>query len=289
MRPLTAAGAVLLLSAVLSSGCRLPAGGHRAATTTAGQFLTRTLVVQGRSHRYTVYLPPGYTATKTWPVILSLHGSSECEADGVTPSQAGLGAELRIAPDRYPCIVIFPQTLYPYRYWTSDFGQAIAALNQTVREYHGDTHRLYLTGYSLGGSGTWFLAAEHPGKFAALVPICGRIAVKPDRARNLLIHRLVTEADPYAAVAERIGHTPVRVFHGQADPIVPVAQSRHVVAALQALGGDVQLMEYPGVGHDAWDAAYADPTLPRWLFAQRLISPGTETLNGPHHLRRSPH
>lgn len=268
-----AAGIVFVLNVALSSGCR---SSHFSTVQTnsprsaSGHFVARTLQIAGRNLRYTIYLPPGYNRATLWPVILSLHGAGECGSDGILPSQAGLGAELRSAPARFPCIVIFPQTAYPIRYWTSDFDSVLAMLDQTVIDYHGDSQRLYLTGYSLGGAGAWFLAAIHPGKFAALVPICGRIAISPDRAHDTLIHHLVTERDPYSAVAARIGHTPVWVFHGIDDPIVPVIQSQRIVSALKARGGNVRLTVYPSVGHDAWETAYADPDLPRWLLACHL-------------------
>lgn len=269
MNSLIAAGVVLVLSAVFSCGCRRSHPTPNSPLPPA-RFLTRTVIVRGQPHRYTVYLPPGYGPQAHWPVILSLHGSGECGTDGVLPSQGGLGTELRQRPERFPCVVVFPQTSQHLHYWTDDFDQILTALTQTVREFHGDPQRLYLTGYSLGGSGTWFLAAKHPGLFAALAPICGRIAVRPERARDPLIHRLVTARDPYAAVASRIGKTPVWVFHGAEDPIIPMSQSRRMVAALKAERGDVRLTVYPDIGHGAWPLAYDDPNLPRWLLARRL-------------------
>jgi predicted peptidase len=269
-----AVAAALVLSVALFSGCRASLAKHTgSAGAPPGQFLSRTITVAGKRHRYTVYLPPGYSHKTLWPVILSLHGSGECGTDGTRPSEAGLGEALRAAPNFYPCIAVFPQTSQHLRYWTDDFDQALASLNQSVREFHGDPQREYLTGYSLGGSGTWFLAARYPGVFAALVPVCGRIAVLPDRARDPEIHQLVTTPDPYAAVAKRIGRTPVWVFHGQADPVVPIRESRRIATALKAHGGNVRLTEYPGVGHAAWVHAYADPNLPRWLLSQRLSAP----------------
>jgi predicted peptidase len=174
-------------------------------------------------------------------------------------------------PTRYPCLIVFPQTDSQTDYWSRDQAQVLAALAQTVRYYHGDTQRLYLTGYSLGGAGAWYLAATHPGLFAALVPISPRVAVRPDRVRhNPAMVQLATSHDPYAAVAACVSVMPIWVFHGQDDPIVPVSESRRMSAALAARHAPVRLTIYPGVGHDAWDLAYADPALPRWLFSQHL-------------------
>lgn len=225
-------------------------------------------VGQGRqAHRFTVYLPPGYTPKQLWPVITALHGSGECGTDGIKPSQAGLGDALRCFPDRYPCVVVFPQSAHDHRYWTDNQAVVLAELDQTVQKYHGDKQRLYLTGYSLGGAGAWFLAARDPGKFAALAPVCGRIAMQPARAFDPEVHGWVTSRDPYAAVAGHVGSLPVWVFHGQDDPIVPVNESRRITAALQERGGNVRFTELPGVGHDAWTEAYANPALPLCLFS----------------------
>jgi len=244
---------------------------HRAVSKpiAPARFLTCHIFVKRAARRYTVYLPPGYVPSRLWPVIVSLHGSGECGTDGVKPSGAGIGEALRQFPERFPCIVVFPQTTHALRYWTDDQDMVLAELAQAVQQYQGDRHRLYLTGYSLGGSGTWFLAACNPGKFAAAVPICGRVAIKPSRAYNQEIHSWAVSSNPYASVALHVGRLPAWVFHGAEDPIVPVSESRIIVSALKAHGGDVRFTELPHVGHGAWVSAYADPALPKWLLSQR--------------------
>lgn len=266
--------AVFLLAAACACvGCHAPTAAIRwtvSAPSPPARFLPCTIVVRHETHRFTVYLPPGYTPTQTWPVIVALHGSGECGVDGVKPAEAGLGEALRRFPERFPCVVVFPQTAHELRYWTDDQGVVLAELTQTVRQFHGDRRRLYLTGYSLGGSGTWFLAARNPDLFAAIVPICGRVAIQASRAHESEVHEWAVSRDPYAAVAGHIGRLPVWVFHGANDPIVPVTESRHIVKALRSDGGDVRLTVLPHTGHGVWVPAYADPALPQWLLSQRL-------------------
>src|SRR4029078_7607511 len=122
------------------------------------------------------------------------------------------------------------------------------------------------TGNSLGGFGTWFMGGLYSERWAALVPICGGalgLAPRPDAPFAAF------PADQRAdEIARRIGKTPVWVFHGKSDWLVPVAYSREMVKALRDAGGDVQYTEYPRVGHNSWDRTYADPRLFEWLFKQ---------------------
>jgi len=149
--------------------------------------------------------------------------------------------------------------------------QALAALDRAIKEFHGDVRRLYLSGLSMGGYGTWDMAAKYPHRFAAFVVICGGIAppkMYPQMGGSLAKDPKV--ADPYAETARLIGSTPVWIFHGGADPVVPVEESRKMYAALQAAHGNVKYTEYRGVGHESWLKAYAEPDLTTWLSQQHL-------------------
>jgi predicted peptidase len=149
--------------------------------------------------------------------------------------------------------------------------QALAALDASIKEFHGDRKHVYLSGLSMGGFGTWELAARNPGRCAAIVPICS--GVQPLRDWPQLRVTLVDDpktTGPFAEVARRIGATPVWMFHGDADQAVPVEQSRHMAQALKAAGGSVKYTEYPGVNHNSWDKAYAEPELVPWLLSQSL-------------------
>lgn len=241
-------------------------------------FLNRTVQVAGTEYRYQVYVPANWTPTQKWPVILFLHGWGEKGTDGLQHTQVGIGVAIRSHADRYPFIVVFPQCREG-RAWSDDdmMQLAFATLQAATKEFHGDADRTYLTGLSMGGFGTWEIASRYPHKFAAIAPICGGIHWPdqkdiPDRLR--VLHR---EPDAYDVVAREIGRTPVWAFHGDADPIIPVAESRLLVDALKKAGGNVRYTEYPGVDHNSWDKAYAEHDFPTWLLQQKLAGPHAST------------
>ncbi len=127
----------------------------------------------------------------------------------------------------------------------------MAMLDATKRDYNVDTTRLYLTGLSQGGYGTWAIGARHPDLFAAIAPICG--------GGN------TSDAAAYK-------NLPVWAFHGDADPVVPPKNSQEMVDAVKAAGGDAKLTLYPGVGHDSWDKAYREAGLYDWFLKYRRES-----------------
>jgi len=235
-------------------------------------FLNRTVTVAGQTYRYEVFVPENFDRHKPWPVILFLHGIGERGDDGLWQTDIGIGHAIRRNPGNFPFIVVMPQCRKDKRWIDPEMQeQALAALEASIREFHGDRSRLYLTGLSMGGYGTWDMTAKYTGKFAAFVPICGGIhgpASAPEASVALAKDPQIT--DPYAATAARIGSTPVWIFHGDADPVVPVEESRKMAHALQAAHGNMHYTEYPGVEHDSWDKAYAEPELVPWLLAQKL-------------------
>ena len=255
-------GLMLIPGILLTSPCiaQMPATG----------FLDRELSVAGTTHRYQVYLPPDYNPARAWRVILFLHGAGERGADGILPTEVGIGTALRRHRERYPAIVVFPQAPLESRWSQTAEPIAMAALDSTMAQFHADSSRIYLAGLSLGGNGALALASRHPDRFAALVVICGWVT-HIGRHPGIFPE---SHPDPHGELARRIAHLPIQVFHGDADPIVPVDQSRLLVAALQAAGADVQYTELPGVGHGAWDAAFQSTELPGWLLRQRRRSPG---------------
>jgi predicted peptidase len=125
----------------------------------------------------------------------------------------------------------------------------------------------------MGGYGTWAIAKNHPGRFAALGVICGGVR-RPARANIPEAAFADAQDDPYQEVAQKVGKTPTWVFHGEADPVVPVSESRKMVEAIKAAGGNVRYSEYPGVGHNSWDKAYSDREFIEWLLSQRLEPSG---------------
>ncbi len=139
------------------------------------------------------------------------------------------------------------------------------SLTKTMAEFSADSSRIYLTGLSLGGRGVWQLAFDHPAQFAAIVPICGFI-----EGNERYADFLPESADgPYAFLAHHLAELPIWVFHGAADSVVPVEGARRMVKALQDVGAPVKYSELPDVGHNSWDAAYASPELPSWLFGHK--------------------
>ena len=238
-------------------------------------FLEREVTLGGVSYRYQVYIPVAYTQSKLYPVILFLHGVGEWGEDGVLQTQVGLGPAIRQTRERFPFIVVFPQARR-YQLWMGEMATlALKALDQTVEEFNGDPQRLYVTGISMGGSGTWYVAARAPDKFAAIVPICGFVDIKrldiPAEFKTLILedNPFAKSPDPYAAIASQISKMPTWIFHGGADPVVSPDESRKMFQALKALGADVKYTEYEGVGHDSWDRAYAEPDLVPWLLSHQ--------------------
>ncbi|MDZ7267473.1 MAG: prolyl oligopeptidase family serine peptidase [candidate division KSB1 bacterium] len=231
-------------------------------------FLHRTLTIDGRDYCYQIFVPTAFTPARQWPVILFLHGAGERGTDCEQHTQVGIGPAIRRQLAAFSALVVLPQCR-PDSVWIGAMEElALAALDKTLQEFNGDARRVYLTGLSMGGYGTWYLASRHPEKFAALAPVCGGIIPPPGRLLPLHARNLIPADRPYETIARKIGKTPVWIFHGEADPVIPVAESRAMTAALQALGGRVRYTEYPGVGHNAWDQAYADTAFWSWLFAQ---------------------
>jgi len=237
-------------------------------------FLDRTVLVGSETYHYQVFVPANFDKTRKWPIILFLHGYGERGDDGLLQTDVGLGHTIRNYKRSFPFVVVMPQcrsekeTTWPDATMQK---QALAALDASIHEFHGDPGRLYLSGISMGGYATWDLAAKYPGRFAAYVPICGGIRDPADFSR---LHVAVVDdpsvSDPYAETARRVGKTPVWIFHGADDDTVPVEESRKMAAALRAAGASVRYTEYPGVGHESWDRAYAEPGLIDWLLAQHL-------------------
>jgi predicted peptidase len=125
---------------------------------------------------------------------------------------------------------------------------ALALVGALQGEFSIDSRQIYVTGLSMGGYGTWDAAMRRPDLFAAAVPVCGG-------------------ADETKAA--RIAKMPIWVFHGARDPVVKVARSDHMIAALLKAGGNPGYTRYPGEEHASWDPAYRDPELFKWLFAQK--------------------
>jgi predicted peptidase len=196
-------------------------------------------------------LPPGYSASKQWPVLLFLHGFNQRGEDGIAQTLVGIGPSLRQCPELFPCLVVMPQMPRSDVRWSGVMNDlALEALDAVVRKYHGDRHRLYLTGCSMGGCGCWRMAAAHPRRFAAIIPICG--------------------SGTPAAQAPALKSLPIWVFHGASDHLMPVAGSQAMVQAIRAAGSTkIRYTEYAWTGHICWNRVYSDPEVIGWLLSQQ--------------------
>jgi len=237
-------------------------------------FIDRSLLMSGTTYKYQVFLPENWTPKQKWPIILFLHGYGERGSDGLLQTDVGLPHAIRHDRSRFPAIVVIPQCLMGH-WWTQHEMEemALAMLAHATKDFKGDPKHTYLTGLSMGGFGTWDIASRYPGKFAAAVPICGGIILSGNLLKDF--PDLAKDAYPddpksYAQVAQKIGKTPIWIFHGAADEVVPVENSRKMNEALKAAGGDVHYTEYPGVGHNSWDKAYAEPDIMPWLLSKSL-------------------
>jgi predicted peptidase len=211
--------------------------------------LDRTFTdADGKEAKYALFVPADYKGDKAYPLILFLHGAGETGADGKRQTYVGLGPVLRMQEKSFPCFVLLPQS--QDRTWqadSKDAQRALAMLAAAQKEYKIDDKRLYLTGLSMGGFGTWSLAQKYPDRWAAIVPVCGG-------------------GDPEQAKA--IKDIPCWVFQGDADQAVSVDRSRKMVDALKAAGGAPTYTEYAGIGHNSWEMAYNTPALYEWLLKQ---------------------
>jgi predicted peptidase len=223
----------------------------------ASGFLFKSLKFEDRTYDYCVYVPPGYAPDRAWPVILFLHGSGEAGTDGFLQTDIGIGRAIRRDRSRIPAIVVMPQCRPKQRWLGRNLQMALRCVEETSKEYRLDPDRVYLTGLSLGGQGTWHLAAQLPDRFAAIVPICGFAELGPD-----------TTAEA-AKLAAKLTNVPIWCFHGDADTAVPVTKSREMVDAIRKAGGKAEYTEVKGGQHNVWDRAYEDPALWTWLFAQK--------------------
>lgn len=231
-------------------------------------FINKTLDTGKVMKRYVVYVPYEYTPNSKFPMIVFLHGAGERSYNGLLPTEVGLGTAIRRHPERWKAIVVFPQCP-PTRFYYEMVEDLDACIEKTMREYSIDRSRIYLTGLSMGGFGTWIYGAMRSNLFSALVPICGGGELAFIKQR-LNLQNIPDESPE--EVQERIRklvNMPIWAFHGAEDDVVPVECSRDFVQKLKEAGNTkVLYTEYPGVKHNSWVKAYDDPELPKWLFSQ---------------------
>ena len=202
----------------------------------------------GRQLRYDIMKPRDYDPQNKYPLVLCLHGSA-----GST--QAARALAMPALRTKYPCFVLAPEALVGESWGERPFGattdvqpSVLEIISALQNEFSIDDERLYVTGQSAGGFGTYAFIIRNPDMFAAAVPVCGAV-------------------DP--AEADRIAGIPIWIFHGDQDPLVSVRNSRDMYEALKKTGGTPKYTEYEGVKHNSWDKAYATEEFWKWLFAQK--------------------
>lgn len=202
---------------------------------------------------YVLYLPENYEKTQdSLPLILFLHGMGERGTDLELIRTQGLPKRLE-KKSGFPFVVISPQCPLD-SWWSLHVEDLIHLLDNIIASYRVDTSRVYLTGLSMGGFGTWALASSYPERFAAIAPICGGMD-----------HWLDMDAR-----AKALKNTPIWTFHGAADTAVPILMTEKVIEAIEAAGGSVKYTIYPRVGHDSWTQTYANPELYEWFLSHTL-------------------
>ncbi len=215
--------------------------------------VTRTLRLN-----YLLFLPAGYQAQAgtRWPLLLFLHGAGERGTNLALVAVHGPPKRVRTHPD-FPFILVSPQCPNGER-WQDD--ALLALLDEVSERWRVDTNRIYLTGLSMGGYGSWSLGIKFPERFAAIAPICGG----GETIDVLLAGR------SKAAALKSLG---VWAFHGGKDPVVPLAESERMVNVLKKVGcKDVELTVYPDAGHDSWTEAYNQPRLYEWFLEHSRAS-----------------
>jgi len=213
---------------------------------------------------YLLYLPDGYrqdTAQK-WPLLIFLHGSGESGSDIEKVKTHG-PPKLIAQGKKYPFIVISPQAPHQESGWSTT--DLYDLLRDCKQKYRVDPDRVYLTGLSMGGFGTWRLAMEHPEEFAAVVPICGG----------------GDTADIW-----KLRNTAVWCFHGAKDNNVPLAQSQKMIGALRVYNPSAKLTVYPDAAHDSWTVTYNNDSLYQWLLAHKKFQYAQAAIVNPALLQK---
>ena len=200
--------------------------------------------------QYVKYLPKDFDPNKKYPLVFFLHGAGERGDDLDVACRHGFMKYVREEGKEYPFIFIAPQCPAE-KYWACYTESLFAFLDFICEELPIDRDRIYLTGLSMGGTGSFMLAMAEPERFAALVPVCGSGIIW---------------------YAEKLLNFPVYMYHGDCDDTVPVQESVNMLAKINEKGGNAQLKICYGVRHNAWDYAYSGDELTKWLMAQKKAS-----------------
>ena len=197
---------------------------------------------------YVKYLPKELDEGKKYPLVFFLHGAGERGDDLDVASRHGFMKHVRENGAEYPFIFVAPQCPYG-KYWGCYTESLLAFIDYICDTLPVDRDRVYLTGLSMGGTGTWMLAMADPERFAAIAPICG---------------------SGIYWYGEALKNVPIMVYHGDCDEIVPIQNSIEMIKSVNRHGGNARINVLYGVGHDAWESAYSGEELYNWLLSHKL-------------------
>lgn len=197
---------------------------------------------------YLLYMPDGYheQTEQKWPLILFLHGMGQRGNDVELIKKHGIPKVVEERKD-FPFITVSPQCPES-TFWPVETDALNTLLDEVIAKYPVDPDRVYLTGLSMGGYGTWTLATVSPDRFAAIAPICG---------------------GGIPVMASQLKDVPVWAFHGAKDDVVPLSESERMVEALKACGADVRFTVYPEATHDSWTETYNNEALYDWFLSHK--------------------
>ena len=194
---------------------------------------------------YICNLPKDYDPDQKYPLVIFLHGAGERGEDLEKVAVHGYLKHIKEQDKDYPFILIAPQCPLE-KYWGCYTESMLAFIDYLYGAYPVDVDRVYLTGLSMGGTGTWMLAMADPKRFAAIAPICGSGIYWNGGCLSKL---------------------PIMVYHGDCDTAVPIMDSINMITSVNKNGGNAQIKVCPGIGHNVWNIAYSDDTLIDWLLS----------------------
>ena len=234
-----------------------------ATVAVARDFFTETLVLNNKVHTYAVYVPE--TDVERVPVVLFLHGAGERGQDLKLATSLGLD---RFLPHAEDALIVAPQVNSGG--WWTDPGYmklAMAALEDAISEYRGDRNRIYIAGISMGGHGALHLTAAYPDTFAAALIMCARVS------RPNYLNSLPNIDIPVSELAQKLNAVPLWMFHGEADPIVPVRNARKLYRALRSKAAPANYTELANADHNIWNTVMGDPAVADWLLSHSRHQP----------------
>jgi predicted peptidase len=247
---------LLLITGMTLAGCdrmqnrgAMSAGKHQQVFE---RTITEGTITKTESCRYLLLLPKGYgKKQQNWVMIIFLHGAGK-RPDNLKKIWTPIPPNIPEVKKNFQFIVVYPQCPKDNkgnsRGWSNKL--LFDLVNDITSRHYVDKKRIYVTGLSMGGTGAWDMACTYPDLFAAIAPVCGW--TQPEKACGMK-------------------NVPVWAFHGAKDPVVPLEESKEMVEAVKACGGNTRLTIYPNAGHNAWTQTYYNKELYQWFLKHAKI------------------